>query len=54
MSVSIFKYKDFVVAEGRKKVDFSFTVDKAEETFEFRESYVFESALPDCLETYRY
>lgn len=53
MYESVFEYKHFLLSDNRKEVVFYFSIQKNGESFDLQESYEFDVALPDNLETYR-
>jgi hypothetical protein len=53
MNQSVFAYDSYALSQDRKRVDFKFTTNKAEESFEFTESYAFTKPLPNTVEVDR-
>ncbi len=50
---SVFSYDEFVISADKKEVSFYFTITKDSERHSFTETFRFDTALIDCLETYR-
>jgi hypothetical protein len=53
MDNSSFIYDSYTLQNNRTRVDFTYTTNKANESFSFTESCVFEKPLPECFETHR-
>ncbi|NDD84925.1 hypothetical protein EBZ38_11740 [bacterium] len=53
MDQSTFVYESYKLHANRLQVDFIYTTIKNSESFSFTETYIFNSKLPECLQTHR-